>query len=333
MKKLLISALLIMSVILTCVGCAVVEPTVLTVDGDEATVSEFNYYFSIAKLSAESQMAPEQLEMYWNTEKDGKTTFELLKDSAFNEMTALRVAAKKAEKEGISKNDSSVMQAKTGFKQQIMSLAQSEKEFYEMTNTTSDTIDKIAELYALRSALLNKLIVDGEINVSNEVLATTFNEKWMKAQHILISTQNMETGAPLSDEEKANKKAIADGALARVKKGEDFTTVMNELSEDPGKETSPDGYVFTDGEMVAEFEEAVKALKPNSISDIVESTYGYHIIKRIPLSAEADVESFQQMAGSIQSEIIMNYLEIKIPEWKQEMTIVEDKAPIDKIKL
>ncbi len=333
MKKLLISAFIIMSVILTCVGCAVVQPTVLTIDGDEATVSEFNYYFSVAKLSAESQIPADQLEMYWETEKDGKTTFELLKDSAFNEMIALRVAAKKAEKEGISKNDSSVMQAKAGFKQQIMSIAQSEKEFYEMTNTTSDTINKISELYALRSALLNKLIIDGEINVSNEVLSKTFNEKWMKAQHILISTQNTETGAPLSDEEKAAKKALADSVLQRVKKGEDFTNVMNEVSEDPGKTTSPDGYVFTDGEMVAEFEEAVKALTPNKISDIVESAYGYHIIKRLPLSAETDAESFQQMAGSIQSEIIMNYLDAKVPEWKQEMTIVEDKAPIDKIKL
>ena len=60
---------------------------------------------------------------------------------------------------------------------------------------------------------------------------------------------------------------------------------MNENSEDTGLETNPDGYVFTDGTMVSEFEDAVKGLKPGEYTkELVESSYGYHIIKRLELS-------------------------------------------------
>ena len=48
---------------------------------------------------------------------------------------------------------------------------------------------------------------------------------------------------------------------------------------------SPEGYEATYGQMVAAFEEAALALQPGEISGIVESTYGYHIILRLPIQA------------------------------------------------
>lgn len=333
MKKNFVLICLVISILLVSTGCGITHPTVLTINGDEVSLLEYNYYFSTMKLQAEQTVPADQMEMYWETEKDGKTAFELLKESAYDEMVDLRVAANKAESMGISYSDSAVMQATTGFKNQIVQAAASEKEYYEMTNTDSATINEIAKLYAIRSAMLNKLIEDGTIDLSDAVYEKTFAEKWMKAQHILISTTDVNTGVALSDEEKASKKAQAEEILKRVKVGENFTALMNEFSEDPGKESAPEGYVFTNGEMVAEFEDAVLALQPDQTSEIVESSFGYHIIKRLPLSAATDAESFTQYKDYIQSEILMNYLEENIPLWKEEMTIVENKAQIDKIKL
>ncbi len=97
---------------------------------------------------------------------------------------------------------------------------------------------------------------------------------YMAAMHILISD-----------------KATAEDVLKRIKKGEEFETLMFEYTEDPGVKQAP-YYVFTDGEMVSEFEKAVKALKPGEISGLVKSTYGYHIIKRIEIPEEYIKVSF-----------------------------------------
>lgn len=56
---------------------------------------------------------------------------------------------------------------------------------------------------------------------------------------------------------------------------------MNANSEDTGLAANPDGYAFTTGEMVQEFEDATRALEPGQISGLVESSYGYHIILRL----------------------------------------------------
>ena len=77
--------------------------------------------------------------------------------------------------------------------------------------------------------------------------------------------------------------------LSVIKNGEDFMTVVAEYNEDPGMDVyGEDGYYFNSGVMVEEYEEASFALEEGGVSEIVETTYGYHIIKRLPLDLEAD---------------------------------------------
>jgi hypothetical protein len=89
------------------------------------------------------------------------------------------------------------------------------------------------------------------------------------------------TGAP---KEELRKKA--EGILARVRAREDFATLAKESSEDPG--SAPKGGdlgTFGRGQMVPPFEQAAFALKPGEVSGVVETPFGFHIIKvteRIP---------------------------------------------------
>ena len=84
----------------------------------------------------------------------------------------------------------------------------------------------------------------------------------------------------------AQKRTKAQGILDRAKAGEDFATLANEFSEDPGNK-SPDGSmqggIYKDipkGRMVAPFEDAALALEAGQISpDLVETDFGFHIIK------------------------------------------------------
>lgn len=88
-------------------------------------------------------------------------------------------------------------------------------------------------------------------------------EEEAHARHILV-------------EDEAQAKAVA----ARLKKGEDFAKVANELSKDPGsgKDGGDLGW-FTKDRMVPEFAEAAFKLKKGEVSEPVKSQFGWHVIK------------------------------------------------------
>jgi parvulin-like peptidyl-prolyl isomerase len=77
-----------------------------------------------------------------------------------------------------------------------------------------------------------------------------------------------------------DERAKAEAALKRVKGGEDFAKVATEVSQDPGSKDKGGDLGFTaKGSYVPEFEAAAYNLKPGEVSGIVETQFGFHIIK------------------------------------------------------
>jgi peptidyl-prolyl cis-trans isomerase C len=86
-------------------------------------------------------------------------------------------------------------------------------------------------------------------------------EQDVRAWHILVESE-----------------ALARAALKRVRSGEDFAKVADQVSKDPGSRGGELGW-FTKDRMVPEFAEAAFKLQPNQISEPVKSQFGWHIIK------------------------------------------------------
>jgi len=103
----------------------------------------------------------------------------------------------------------------------------------------------------------------------------------VKASHILVRVPEGATGA-----RKAELRKKADALLGRARAKEDFAALARESSEDPGSAKSGGELgAFGRGQMVPPFEQAAFGLKPGEVSGVVETPFGFHIIKvseRIP---------------------------------------------------
>lgn len=105
-----------------------------------------------------------------------------------------------------------------------------------------------------------------------------FSNEFADASHILIKTIDNENN-PLSEDKKQEAKKKADDILKQLKNGSDFAELAKKYSEDTSKDAGGKLGSFSKGEMVKPFEDATFALDKNQVSDIIETEYGYHIIK------------------------------------------------------
>lgn len=132
---------------------------------------------------------------------------------------------------------------------------------------------------------------DGELCSDADAVQYVTDQGYMNAKHILFKTVD-DSNQPLDEAAIAKKKAEAENVLAQLQAASAaelptlFDSLMKQYTEDPGSLSFPNGYYFRSGEMVAPFEEAAKALEPNGLSGIVESSYGYHILFRPAMSAD-----------------------------------------------
>jgi len=125
-------------------------------------------------------------------------------------------------------------------------------------------------------------------------------EKQIKARHILFK---LKRDASEDETNKVREKALS--ILKRAQGGEDFALLAKKYSEGPTREGGGDLGYFSKGQMIKPFEEAAFKMKKGQISDLVRTSFGFHIIK-VEDIREAGTKSLEEVGEQIRETIIKN---------------------------
>ncbi len=200
--------------------------------------------------------------------------------AALNQLVAselLYQAGMKMENKDLDKKVQEQMAQK---KKQFSSNAEYEKILKE-TGLTEKELTALMRKEIVINNVLEKEVV-AKVKVTDEEVKKFYDdnkdkfktEESVRASHILIGVNEK---ASAEDKKKAKEKA--ESIRKRILAGEDFAAVAKKESTCPSASQGGNLGSFTKGQMVPEFEKAAFALKPGEVSEVVETKFGYHIIK------------------------------------------------------
>ena len=129
----------------------------------------------------------------------------------------------------------------------------------------------------------------------------------VRVRHILISAPKT-----VSDDEKKKARAKAEEVLKKLRDGASFEKLAAEMSDDTGsKNKGGDIGFFKKGRMVPEFEKAAFSLKSGEISDVIETVFGYHILK-LEERKEAKIEPFEKVREQVRKKVFDEFKTAKV---------------------
>ena len=290
--------------------------TVLTVNGDAVAADEYSGYMLYNMQYYASMYAQMGLTDLWSNKDMAKSLGASMPEAAEQQAIYARVVMQKFNELGLklSYNEQKEMASV-----RRNSIANTTKDAYlnqiaqfGFSDQTYQNFMYISQCY---QALNDYYFGENGVNTpSDEDIQKYYEDNYITAKHILITTVDPASGETKRTDEEAKKEAQS--ILDRINAGEDFDTLMNQYSEDTGLSNNPNGYTFTEGKMLTEFYDGAKALAEDEVSELVKSSYGYHIIKRVKL----DDSQFDNFKSDIVSAISGSMDEL-LKQWIDEAQV------------
>ena len=286
------------------------DSEILTVDGQAIPAEEYLFWL-LSAISQEKQYGSLANDDAWEETlgEDGTATAEVLKSDALETAKLYRVIETKAAEAGITLTEEQNKEINDEMAKVAEQLGGEEalQEWLDSRCISRDGFVKLNTVYYLNQGLKEKLEGDGSLAVTDADYEQFVADNGIyAAKHILISTRKVsedgQSYEEFTDEEKAQALQKAQDLRQQLRDAGDtvekFDELMNQYSEDgrndDGTLAYPDGYTYTPGTMVAEFEDAVNSLEPYGLSEPVKSSFGYHVILRLPPDPDRVISYSQQ---------------------------------------
>lgn len=225
---------------------------------------EIMVYLTNAQNQYEGVFGPQ----IWEADVDGVTLEQNVKDTALARIAQIKTMNLLAGQNGVELSDQESGQAQAAAEDYYGSLNDTER---EKLGVTQELIFSMYSEYALANKVYNDIIKDINPEISDDEART------ITVQYILIKTCAQDgTGARIDYTQSAKADALkrAKEVLALAQDGTDFEELIGKYSEDSRGTCS-----FGKGDMDPAFEEAAFNLETGQISNVVETQYGYHIIR------------------------------------------------------
>ena len=272
--------------------------TLAKVDNLKVTEKELSTYLDFLK-NQNSSSVPEKSDPQYN----------VLRQNLLDSIIVLKLIQKYGKNNGFVITDKDVDDELAKLKSNY----KSEDEFIKELKTNKITIN------FLKGQIKNQLLRDKifakvteNITVSDEEIKKYYDDnketlftvpEQIKVSHILIKFAVPE-GQQLTDEIKNQARAKIEDIQNQLKNGASFEELAKKYSEDTvsGPQGGDIGFI-SKGQTIPEFENAAFALQVGQVSNIVETSYGFHLIK-VTDKKESYIKSFEEVKETIKSYLI-----------------------------
>ena len=203
-----------------------------------------------------------------------------LKNNILDSLIEREILYQQSQKAGIQITDQKVDDQLASIKKRFPSETEYKNALGKMSLTEDEVKLQIKRGLSIRELIDQK--ISSKVVITDEDSKTYYDKNpqmfkqpaQIKASHILIKVD-----AKADEAKKAEARKKIEEVQQKLKDGGDFAALAKEYSEGPSNAKGGDLGYFRRGQMVKPFEDAAMALKPNEVSDVVETRFGYHLIK------------------------------------------------------
>ena len=233
-----------------------------------------------------------------------------------------------SKKQKITITDNQVNGKLSSIKQRFKGDAEFKEMLTKMKLTEAQIKTQLQEDLAIQT-LIDKQIVE-KINVSEQDAQAYYDThpeafkqpEQIKASHILVTVDPKDDPA-----KKAEALKKIESVQETLKACGDFAALAKESSDCPSKEKGGDLGYFGTGQMVKPFEDAALALKPGETSGIVETQFGYHIIKLTDIKPEG-IMPYAEVKNQLLQYLKQEKVKAELDSY---LAVLEKSAKIDKL--